>query len=67
MDCKLNGFLNLVIIFFKRKDVHKDNRKRLFEHRYLHTLAKSVLEERIELPSLSVKVRNLTAKLFENA
>jgi len=35
----------------------------IFKHRYLHALAKSASAERIELLSLSGRVRNLTAEL----
>jgi len=49
------------------KDKHEDQHKTIFQHRYLHALAKSATAEGIELRSLSVRVRNLTAKLSANA
>jgi len=41
--------------------------KTIFQHKYLHALAKLATAEGIELPSLSGKVRNLTAELSASA
>jgi len=52
---------------FLTKNKHKDQHKTFFEHRYIHALAKSATAERIELPSLSGRVRNFTADLSASA
>jgi len=41
--------------------------KTIFEHRYVHALAKSAAAEGIELLNLSDRVRNLTAELSASA
>jgi len=41
--------------------------KTIFEHNYIHALAKSATAERIELRSLSGRVRNLTAERSASA
>jgi len=45
----------------KTKDEHKDEHKTIFQHRYLHALAKSTMAQGIEFLRLSGRVRNLTA------
>jgi len=52
---------------FITKDEHKDQHKTIFEHKYICTLAKLATAEGIELPSLSGRVRNLTAELSASA
>jgi len=42
---------------FLTNDEHKDQHKKMFEHRHLHALAKSATADGIEIPSLSGRVR----------
>jgi len=51
------------LYFFLTKNEHKDQHKTIFEHRYIHALAKSATAEGIELSNLRSRVRNVTAEL----